>query len=104
MQKRNPHYGYPRTVDEAAELLISDIPVDQRTVLSKMGEQEFMQFYATVAEFIIEDFKLWTGNEALLNSCFDWVDTEDAHYDPAMIILKRVKEKLQDTDGIIIIT
>lgn len=104
MQRDNPHYGYPRTVDEAAELLISDIPIDQRNVLSRMGEREFMQFYSTVAEFIIEDFKLWTGNEALLNSCFDSVDTEDEHYDPAMIILKKVKQKLQDTDGIIIIT
>ena len=104
MNRNNPHYGYPRTVDEAAELLISDIPIDQRNVLSRMGEREFMQFYSTVAEFIIEDFKLWTGNEALLNSCFASVDTEDEDYDPAMIILKKVKEKLQDTDGIIIIT
>ena len=104
MYAKKQRHQFPKTVDEAAELLINDIPIDQRNILMKMEEEEFLGFYSTVAEYIIEDFKIWTGNEALLNSCFDWVGLDEEEIDPAMIILKRVREKLHDTDGIIIIT
>ena len=104
MQGKRQRFDTPKTVDEAAEILIDDIPIGQRTVLVNMEEEEFMQFYSTVAEYIIEDFKIWNGNNALLNSCINWGDWNENQNDPAMIILKRVRAKLQDTDGIIIIT
>ncbi len=92
----------PDTVDEAAELLISDLLIQHLQALSNMSENEFNILCDKVAPYLIEEFNIWQGNGALLNSCFTEGNEEDN--DPTRVILQRVKEMLKDFHGFLVIT
>jgi hypothetical protein len=102
-EKPNMH-NLPRTVDEVADLLISDLPPQEMSTLSSMTENDFVRLYDSVANYVLDEFKVWTGNDDLLESCLDQVSLEDKATDPAMIILRRVWQKLNDFPEILIIT
>jgi hypothetical protein len=91
----------PRTVDEAAQLLLSDLLVQHLQTLSQMAEGDFEVLCERVTPYLIDEFKLWQGNDALLDSCFTRTSDET---DPARIILNRVKEILRDFHGFLVIT
>lgn len=91
----------PRTVDEAAQLILSDLLVQQLQALSQMAQCDFELLCERVAPYLIDEFKLWQGNDALLDSCFARNPNES---DPARIILNRVKEILSDFHGFLVIT
>ena len=94
----------PQTVDEVADLLIADLPPKEMVTLSNMGEFEFLRLYNSVAQYVLDEFKVWTGNDELLQSCLDKVSNSDDDTDPAMIILRRVWQKLSDFPEILIVT
>jgi hypothetical protein len=94
----------PRTVDEVADLLIADLPPQEMVALSSMTESDFRRLYDSVAHYVLDEFKIWTGNEDLLESCMASVSGGDEDTDPAMIILRRVWQKLNDLPEILIIT
>jgi len=94
----------PRTVDEVADLLISDLPPKEMVTLSSMDENEFLRLYNTVAQYVLDEFKIWTGNDDLLQSCLSRVSDSDDDTDPAMIILRCVWQKLNDFPEILIVT
>lgn len=102
-EKPNMH-NLPRTVDEVADLLITDLPPQEMATLSGMTENDFIRLYDSVANYVLDEFKVWTGNDDLLESCLDQVSVEDKATDPAMIILRRVWQKLNDFPEILIIT
>lgn len=94
----------PQTVDEVADLLISDLPPQEMATLSGLTENDFFRLYDSVAKYVLDEFKVWTGNEDLLESCLDQVSEDNQTTDPAMIILRRVWQKLHDFPEILIIT
>jgi hypothetical protein len=94
----------PRTVDEVADLLISDLPPQHMATLSGLSENEFVRLYDSVANYVLDEFKVWTGNDDLLESCMNQVDDANQTTDPAMIILRRVWQKLNDFPEILIVT
>ncbi len=95
----------PTTVDEVAELLISDLMASEVEKLSLMEEKEFLALYREVATIILEEFKIWTGNHELLHSCFKEIEASGPDVDPALIILRRVKAKLENSSpGVFFIT
>ena len=94
----------PQTVDEVADLLIADLPPKEMVTLSNMGEFEFLRLYNSVAQYVLDEFKVWTGNDELLQSCLGKVSNSDDDTDPAMIILRRVWQKLSDFPEILIVT
>ena len=94
----------PQTVDEVADLLIADLPPKEMATLSRMSEKDFLRFYNSVAQYVLDEFRVWTGNDDLLESCLEKVSGSDDTTDPAMIILRRVWQKLNDFPEILIIT
>ena len=94
----------PRSVDEVADLLISDLPPREMTTLSAMTENDFVRLYESVAQYVLDEFKIWTGNVELLASCMDRVSEKHQTTEPAMVILRRVWQKLNDLPEILIIT
>ncbi len=94
----------PRTVDEVADLLISDLPPREMTTLAIMSENDFVNLYESVAQYVLDEFKVWTGNVDLLDSCVDQMTTTPQTTEPAMVILRRVWQKLNDCPEILIIT
>ena len=104
MYEKSNMPSLPQTVDEVANLLISDLPPTEMVTLSKMDENDFLRLYNSVAQYVLDEFRVWTGNDDLLESCLDKVSSSDEATDPAMIILRRVWQKLNDFPEILIIT
>ncbi|MEJ2639237.1 MAG: hypothetical protein P8010_06650 [Desulfosarcinaceae bacterium] len=94
----------PQTIDQAADLLISDLLTDHIEAMASLSDEEFESLYQGVAPFLIDEFRLWSGNDSLLADCIEESQTSGENPDPVRIILKRVVERIGDTEGIIIIT
>ena len=101
MIERDIDHPTPRTVDEAAQLILSDLLVQHLQALSQMAQRDFELLCERVTPYLIDEFKLWQGNDALLDSCFTCNANES---DPARIILNRVKDILSDFHGFLVIT
>ncbi len=84
----------PRTIDEAVDLLLSDLPLRDRTRLSAMTEEELYKVNSFVGEYIASEFRLLTGNNKLLESCLSSSETDD---DASMVIIRKMWKKLQET-------
>lgn len=102
MFEKNNNNRMPASVDEAAELLLSDLLLQHLQSLSKMDEKDFEMLCEKIAPYLIEEFKIWQGNDALLESCFNQDEYQDE--DPTRIILNRVKTLLNDFHGFLVIT
>ncbi|MEJ2156327.1 MAG: hypothetical protein P8X96_13395 [Desulfobacteraceae bacterium] len=102
MIDRNTDYKLPKNVKEAAELLLSDLLMQHLQTLYHMSDEDFDHLCDRVSPYLVEEFKLWQGNDLLLDSCFSNLDGQET--DPARIILNRVKEMLQDFHGFVVIT
>lgn len=96
--------GLPQTIDQAADLLISDLLTDHVEAMASLSNDEFESLYQGVAPFLIDEFRLWSGNDMLLAACMEECTKCGENPDPARVILKRVVERIGDTEGIIIIT
>lgn len=102
MIDRGKNHKLPQTVKEAAELLLSDLLIQHLQTLYHMSEEDFEQLCDRVSPYLVEEFKLWQGNDRLLDSCFSNVDGHET--DPTRIILKHVKGMLHDFHGFLVIT
>jgi hypothetical protein len=102
---RHPHPAeLPQTIDQAADLIISDLLADHVEAMANLSDEEFESLYQGVAPYLIDEFRLWSGNNNLLAACLEACNANGESPDPARIILKRVVERIGDTEGIIIIT
>ncbi len=104
MFKKNSKYQIPKSVDEAAETLIADLLTCHVDSINALDEKEFNRLYKAICPYMIDEFKIWSGNDQLLSSCLQEAGLDTENFDPAKIILKKIKAKLMDTYGIIIIT
>lgn len=102
MFTNNDQNRKPKTVNEAAELLISDLLIQHLNSLSKMTEQEFNRLCDHVTPYLIDEFQIWQGNDDLLDSCYQ--SDETALDDPARIILNKVRDMLNNFSGFLVIT
>ena len=101
MIDRYSRYTLPETVDEAAELLISDLTTQQMTAMAQMNDQEFNNLCNQLVPHLQHDFQLWTGNERLLYNCLDRAESETST-DPMRIIMNCMRSKLQMLNDVII--
>jgi hypothetical protein len=101
MIEKNIDRQTPRTVEEAAQLLLSDLLIQHLQALSQMSTIEFEDMCDRVTPYLIDEFRLWQGNDALLNSCLSH-DSQET--DPAKVILNKVREILCDFHGFLVIT
>ena len=93
-------YHMPQTVQEAAERLLSDLVIQHLSALSHMAESEFDQLCNRVTPHLLEEFKIWQGNDALLDAC---ISQSPDDTDPARVILDQVKKILSDFQGFLVI-
>jgi len=88
--------GLPETVDQAVEQLLSDITLNNEIQILAMKEEDLMNLHFSLAAYIRDQFHLWTGNEALMESCRSASGNQDLHVDDAsMVIVKAVWERLK---------
>lgn len=59
----------PSSIDEAVSILLADLRLLDRTRLGSMTTEELNWVNKVVGLQITQDFRLWSGNEALLPEC-----------------------------------
>ena len=94
-------YELPATVDEAAEVLLSDLTTQQMITMAAMSDQEFDLLFGQLVPHLQHDFRLWTGNNRLLIDCFKNVG-EHTSADPMRIIMERLRSTVQMLNDVII--
>lgn len=97
-------FKQPRTVQEAIERLISDLPLKDKMTIANMGEADLIKLHANLGKYILDKFGLGSGNEKLAESCLTLADyplhDED---DAAAVIVKELWQNLRQTHKLRII-
>jgi uncharacterized protein YfeS len=94
-------HPYPKTVAEAVELLHTDMSLHEEFMLAYMDEVDLNDLHMSLGPDIREDFGLWAGNEALMESCRSVSEKEDLHVDDAsMVIIKALWERVRQSNVI----
>ena len=94
----DPPQTVPETVNQAVERLVANISLRDKTTIANMVAEELSSLEPTIGRYILDQFGLWLGNEALFESCRSSVDhnvrTEE---DAASIIIEALWDKLRKT-------
>jgi hypothetical protein len=101
MIDRYPTYKLPATVEEAVDVLFSDLNTQQMAAMGEMTDKEFDRLCSQLVPHLQHDFRLWAGNDRLLISCFEVVDN-DTSTDPMRIIMDALRERIKSLNGAII--
>ena len=59
----------PRTVDEAVDRLIAELPLKDKIKIANMTEKDLITLQFTLGSYIGNEFGIWSGNRDLLYSC-----------------------------------
>lgn len=101
MIDRFRRYQLPATVDEAVDLLISDLTTQQMATMGEMTHQEYEKLCDQLVPHLQHDLRLWSGNDRLLLSCFEIVDN-NTQTDPMRIIMDAMRDRVQSIGDSII--
>jgi hypothetical protein len=101
MIDRFQRFKQPKTVDEAVDVLISDLTTQQMAAMADMSDVQFDLLCEQLIPHLQHDFQLWSGNENLLISCFETARF-DTSTDPMRIIMDRMRSRLRTYDGVLI--
>ena len=94
-----PNSNLPQSVDEAVEILHANMSLNEECMLVSMDEVDLIDLHLSLGHDIREDFGLWAGNEALLESCRITAGKQDLHVDDAsMVIIKALWERVKKSN------
>jgi hypothetical protein len=87
----------PKTVDEAVDRLISELPPQDRDLIADVYEDEVPFLSATIlGVYIQNEFGLGLGNEALMHSCCSTVGVYKLNFfDASTVIIEKLWKKLR---------
>jgi hypothetical protein len=90
---------WPRTVDEAVEILHANMSLNEEFTLTAMNEEDLIEVHFSLGHQIRREFGLWTGNESLLESCRSESGNPDLHIDDAsMVIVRSLWKKVRKSN------
>jgi hypothetical protein len=88
----------PRTLADAVDRLIDQLPLKERTRIARMTEEDLWAWQPTVMARIREDFGLWDDNAGLLTSCRAIAKDPHLHQDEAgLLLVRELWKKLRET-------
>jgi hypothetical protein len=88
----------PTTVQEAVDDLITRLKLLDLTTIAKMEKEELRLLQATLGRYIRARYGLWTGNQALLQSCRRRLKHDRATPDEASaLIIRELWTTLQES-------
>ena len=89
------HSKPPKTVDEAVERLVAELPLKDKTSIANMAEEELTDLYMSLG-FSVRNKFLFPNNEKLFESCKHISQDKYLHWDQAStVIIKRLWEELR---------
>lgn len=90
---------YPNTIEEAVEILHANMGLNDEILLATMNEEDLIDAHVALGYQIRHEFGLWTGNDALLESCRLLSGDKNLHVDDAsMMIVQALWEKVQKSN------
>jgi hypothetical protein len=94
-------FRLPSTVDEAIRMLNSDLPLKDKTMIARMGENDLPRLFLASGAYIQDKFGLWSGNGVLLDSCRSVLGENNIQEDDAsMVIIRELWEELRKSHAI----
>ena len=88
----------PKTIVEAVERLISEMPLREKTTIANMTEKELPSLHAALGEYIRNRFGLGSGNEQLNASCRFVAGKKEINIDDvSALIIHELWKKLRET-------
>ncbi len=88
----------PRTIDEAVDALIAELPLRNKTAIANMKDEELIYLHPTMGRYIGDKFGLWRKNSELLKSCCSFMEVNSLNADDASaIVITRLWRKLKET-------
>ena len=88
----------PRTVEEAVDQLMSELPLKGKTKIAGRKEEDLVYLHLSLGEYIRSEFELRSGNKELMESCCSFSGKREIHEDEASeLIIKEFWKKLQET-------
>ncbi|MFC1824257.1 YpsA SLOG family protein [Thermodesulfobacteriota bacterium] len=95
---------FPRTVEDAVERLMAELPLKDKTLISKMEEDELPRLYSILGKYIKENYGLWLKNGELMKDCKYLAKDRPLHADDASaLIISELWKALRETHSIRII-
>lgn len=101
MIERFKRYTLPGTVDEAVDILMSDLTTQQMTAMGEMTDEAFDRLCRRLVPHLQHDFRIWEGNDRLLMSCFETVDNNTST-DPMRVIMDQMRRQIKSLEHVII--
>jgi len=99
-----PEKDKPRTVEQAIERLLYEMPLKDKTTLARMRSDELAMIHSSLAEFIVVRFGLGPSNSDLMKSCCFHAKQKEMDVNQASAILVRsLWERLQKTHSLRIV-
>jgi len=93
-----PPSSAPRTIDEAVERLLSNMPLKDKISVANMSAVELPNLHVTLGAYVLDNFDLLSGNWELMKSCRAKSKTALQHNEDAVgIILDAIWEELRKT-------
>ncbi len=87
-----------KTVREAVDLLVSILPLKDRTIIASMDENDLIDLHFSLGSYIRNEFGLWFGNRQLLDDCRTVSMDQYLHPDQAAgVIIKELWKRLRMT-------
>lgn len=88
----------PRTIDEAIERLLADLPLRDRAAIARMEEKELPDLNQSLGLHVRESFGLWSENKELTRACNVGGGSGNPYLDsPSNVIIKALWKRLQET-------
>jgi hypothetical protein len=88
----------PKTLDEAVDLLVSELPLKDSVVIANMTGSELGSLNTTLGKYIRDTFDLWNENVSLLTSCRKEAQDENLKIENvSMVIIRALWEYLKKT-------
>lgn len=94
----------PDTVDQAVDILISEMKLREKTAIANMPEAELIYIHLTLGNYIRNKFGLYSGNDALMQACREILGKNKIQEDEAsFIIIRDLWQKLRSTHSLRIV-
>jgi len=95
-QPVDKHRGLPATIEDVVGLIMEDLPLRDRTLMSRMEASDLWRINDAMGDYILNEFRIWTGNHRLLKACIEASGKdEEGEFGPSMVIIRSIWERLK---------
>jgi hypothetical protein len=98
-RKLEDFISLPRSVEEAVEVLLGRLTFQERTRVANKSRERLDSLIPSLGTFIKNEFRMWKGNDPLMDDCRLLSDSEDE--EPAAIIIRELWKRLRKSERVL---